>query len=66
MNLKLHTQCTAVSPAVGFKCQIVQCVIHTLGDIITVIIEPCIIQIAFAEADGSAAVILGSQVPIII
>ena len=66
MNLKLHTQRAAVGPAVGFKCQIVQCVIHTLGDIITVIIEPCIIQIAFAEADGSAAVILGSQVPIII
>ena len=66
MNLKLHTQCTAVSPAVSHECQIVQCVIHTLGDIITVIIEPCIIQIAFAEVDGSAAVILGSQIPIII
>ena len=66
MNLKLHTQCTAVSPAVSHECQIVQCVIHTLGDIITVIIEPCIIQIAFAEVDGFAAVILGSQIPIII
>ena len=66
MYLKLHTQCTAVSPAVGFKCQAIQRVVHILGHIAAVIIKPCVTQIAFTEAHSLIIVIHSGQVPIVI
>ena len=66
MNLKLHTQRAAVGPAVGFKCQAIQRVVHILGHIVAVIIKPCVTQIAFTEAHSLIIVIHSGQVPIVI
>ena len=66
MDLKLHAQCTAVSPAVGFKGQVIQRVIHIFGHIIAVIIEPGVIQRAFIKADGLVTIIFSGQITIVI
>ena len=66
MDLKFQPQRAAVGPAVGFKGQVIQRVIHIFGHIIAVIIEPGVTQIAFTEAHSLIIVIHSGQVPIVI
>ena len=66
IDLKFQPQRAAVGPAVGFKCQAIQRVVHILGHIVAVIIKPCVTQIAFTEAHSLIIVIHSGQVPIVI
>ena len=66
MDLKFQPQRAAVGPAVGFKGQVIQRVIHIFGHIIAVIIEPGVIQRAFIKADGLVTIIFSGQITIVI